>query len=105
MVRTKQKPNKGGKGKGKSGIARGVGAGGALKVPKKGGVTKAKNGGHQGGRRKVLTGTAPLKQLAEKGKKKPHRFRPGTVALREIRKYQKSTELLIRRCAGVERMD
>ncbi|KAF8076493.1 histone-fold-containing protein, partial [Lyophyllum atratum] len=30
-------------------------------------------------------------------KKKPHRFRPGTVALREIRKYQKSTDLLIRR--------
>lgn len=27
--------------------------------------------------------------------KKPHRWRPGTVALREIRKYQKSTELLI----------
>ena len=31
------------------------------------------------------------------GPKKPHRFRPGTVALREIRRYQKSTELLIRR--------
>lgn len=29
------------------------------------------------------------------GVKKPHRYRPGTVALREIRKYQKSTELLI----------
>ncbi|KAG6821623.1 hypothetical protein H0H93_000132 [Arthromyces matolae] len=29
--------------------------------------------------------------------KKPHRFRPGTVALREIRKYQKSTDLLIQR--------
>ena len=29
--------------------------------------------------------------------KKPHRYRPGTVALREIRKYQKSTELLIRK--------
>ena len=29
--------------------------------------------------------------------RKPHRFRPGTVALREIRKYQKSSELLIRR--------
>lgn len=28
---------------------------------------------------------------------KKHRFRPGTVALREIRKYQKSTELLIRK--------
>ena len=31
------------------------------------------------------------------GVKKPHKFRPGTVALREIRKYQKSTELLIRK--------
>ena len=30
----------------------------------------------------------------EKQKKK-HRFHPGTVALRDIRKYQKSTELLI----------
>ena len=29
--------------------------------------------------------------------KKPHRYRPGTVALREIRRYKKSTELLIRR--------
>lgn len=29
--------------------------------------------------------------------KRPHRFRPGTVALREIRRYQKSTELLIRK--------
>jgi histone H3 len=32
-----------------------------------------------------------------KTKPKPHRYRPGTVALREIRKYQKSTELLIRK--------
>jgi len=31
------------------------------------------------------------------GVKKPHRFRPGTVSLREIRKYQKSTFLLIRK--------
>ena len=29
--------------------------------------------------------------------RKPRRFRPGTVSLREIRKYQKSTELLIRK--------
>ena len=36
--------------------------------------------------------------LPEKGNvRKPRRFRPGTVALREIRKYQKSTELLIRK--------
>jgi histone H3 len=33
----------------------------------------------------------------EMGIKKPLRFRPGTVALREIRKFQKSTELLIRK--------
>lgn len=30
-------------------------------------------------------------------RKKPMRYRPGTVALREIRKYQKSSELLIRK--------
>jgi histone H3 len=28
---------------------------------------------------------------------KKHRYRPGTVALREIRKYQKLTDLLIRK--------
>lgn len=31
------------------------------------------------------------------GVRKPHRYRPGTIALREIRKYQKSTDLLIRK--------
>ena len=31
------------------------------------------------------------------GVMKPHRYRPGTVALREIRRYQKSTELLLRK--------
>ncbi|EJK62422.1 hypothetical protein THAOC_16967 [Thalassiosira oceanica] len=31
------------------------------------------------------------------GIKRPHRYRPGIVALREIRRYQKSTELLIRK--------
>ncbi|XP_076922566.1 histone H3.3a-like [Bidens hawaiensis] len=57
--------------------------------------------------RKSTGGKAPRKQLARKacmksapttgGVKKPHRYRPGTVALREIRKFQKSTELLIRK--------
>ena len=32
-----------------------------------------------------------------KGTPKKRRFRPGTKALKEIRKYQRSTELLIRR--------
>jgi histone H3 len=30
-------------------------------------------------------------------KKKAYRYRPGTIALKEIRKYQKTTNLLIRR--------
>ena len=31
------------------------------------------------------------------GERKKRRYKPGTVALREIRKYQKSTELLMRK--------
>ncbi len=43
-------------------------------------------------------GKAPkIHASATGGVKKPHRFKPGTVALREIRKYQKSTELLIKK--------
>jgi histone H3 len=56
--------------------------------------------------RKSTGGKAPRKQLATKaarktgatgGVKKPHRYRPGTVALREIRRYQKHGELLLRK--------
>lgn len=47
--------------------------------------------------RKELYTKAGRKKYSEGGIKKPHRYRPGTVALREIRKYQKSTELLIRK--------
>lgn len=52
-------------------------------------------------------GKAPRKSMAGKkmaskkgvggGVRKPHRWRPGTVALREIRQYQKSTKLLLRK--------
>lgn len=54
---------------------------------------------------KSTGGKTPQKQLVTKaasksapatgGVKKPHRYRPRTVALREIRRYQKITELLI----------
>jgi histone H3 len=57
--------------------------------------------------RRSTGGKAPRKHIATKaarksspatgGVKKPHRYRPGTVALREIRRYQKSTDLLIRK--------
>ena len=43
------------------------------------------------------TGKAPQTQMrAGQKKRKAQRYRPGTVALREIRRYQKSSELLIR---------
>ena len=56
-------------------------------------------------------GKAPRKQLATKAArkssastgggpaKKAHRWRPGTVALREIRKYQLSVDPLIRKAS------
>lgn len=57
--------------------------------------------------RKSTGGKAPRKMLHMKaarkssptvgGVKKPHRYRPGTVSLREIRRYQNSTDLLIRK--------
>ena len=60
--------------------------------------------------RKSTGGKAPKKFLATKaaskakrssplapGEKRKRRFRPGTVALREIRRYQKTTDLLLRK--------
>ncbi|KAL9938882.1 hypothetical protein V8E36_002601 [Tilletia maclaganii] len=56
--------------------------------------------------RRSTGGKAPKKVLASDAAKsassasqptvrKPHRYRPGTVALREIRRYQRRTELLL----------
>ncbi len=57
--------------------------------------------------RKSTGGKAPRKQLASQAArkstpstgivKKTHRYRPGTVALREIRRYQKNTDLLLKK--------
>ena len=55
-----------------------------LKVQKKKKKGKAQGGGK----------TLPASQQRMR---KPRRYRPGTVALREIRQYQKSTKLLIRK--------
>jgi histone H3 len=71
---------------------------------------------HTAVKRNTTSGKAPRKALASKKPsenlasvaasdimanmqqlKKPHRYRPGTKALREIRRYQKSTELLLRK--------
>ena len=60
--------------------------------------------------RKSISGKAPRKHLAAKAARKTasagagiktekssRKFKPGTIAIREIRKYQRSTELLIRK--------
>ena len=59
--------------------------------------TARKSTGAKLPRKHLATKAARKSAPATGGIKKPHKFRPGTVALREIRKYQKSTELLIRK--------
>lgn len=63
----------------------------AAKAPAKGPARKTVSA-------KAARKTLPLNRRsapATGGVKKPHRYRPGTVALREIRRYQKTTNLLI----------
>ena len=56
------------------------------KVPRSSIVPKGK----KSGKKKSTKGST-------KGSKKPSKFRPGTVALRDIKRYQKGTEMLIRK--------
>ncbi len=59
--------------------------------------TARKNTGAKAPRKHIASKTAKKTAPTVGGVKKAHRFRPGTVALREIRKYQKSTDLLLRK--------
>lgn len=76
-------------------------------------MARTKSQTHPGAHRST-SGKAPRKHIAAKalaqakaaaaasaaasgGVKKAHRFRPGTVALRQIKKYQKSTDLLVQK--------
>ena len=59
-----------------------------IKAPRKGGKQPRKFISHK----MLRKGIKPTGGL-----KKPHRYRPGMVALREIRRYQRSTENLIKR--------
>ena len=64
---------------------------GSGKAPRKQLLPKVqkKKGKAKGGVKKLPPAPQPMK--------KPRRYQPGTVALREIRWYQKSTELLVRK--------
>ena len=52
----------------------------------------------QGQKGRKLKGGAWRKKPETGGVKRPHRYRPEMVALHEIRRFQKSTELLIQKC-------
>ncbi|KAL1865290.1 hypothetical protein VTK73DRAFT_5403 [Phialemonium thermophilum] len=69
-------------------------AGRAKRTPTKRGVAKPKNARPaQRVTKKPATPTVQPGDPVPQGKKR--RYRPGTVALREIRRYQSSTELLL----------
>lgn len=59
--------------------------------------TAAKSFGGNFPRKSLATMAARKSAPSDGGVKKPYRYRPGTVALREIRRYQKTTELLIQK--------
>ena len=64
---------------------------GSGKVPQKPPPVKPKKA------KKKVQGGVKKQPTSQKQQLKPRKYRPGTVALREIRMYQKSTELLIRK--------
>ncbi len=58
--------------------------------------TARKNAGGKAPRKSPSIGNKAARKSAPiSGVKKPHRYRPGTVALREIRKFQKSVNIFI----------
>lgn len=85
------------------------GRGKGAKVPRKnpGGKVPRKNAGAKCPRVRIVLEDKSSKSKSSKSSsssrpvagtiKKPHRYRPGVLALKEIRKYQKSADLLIRK--------
>jgi histone H3 len=60
-------------------------------------TARKSTGGKSTGRKQLATKTARKSAFPTGVVKKTHRYRPNTVWLREIRKCQKSTDLLIRK--------
>lgn len=117
MARTKATPRKNGIGKGKAGIGKGQKS--LQEVFKNAAIKNAQlqselsqgivNDDQQAASQAVIDAvnlitkakgkkgrkTSPMGAIGGIKVKKPHRYRPGTVALKEIRKYQKSCELVL----------
>ena len=53
----------------------------------------------KGANKKTAPAKGGMKQTASQQEKKKIRYKPGTVALREIKRYQKSTSLLLPRAS------
>ena len=70
---------------------------GSGKAPRKPPQAKAQPKKMKGVSKTTKTKGKKLPASQQGQQKKPHRYHPGTVALRGIRRYQKSTELLIRK--------
>lgn len=68
-------------------------AGAGARSPRRGRATARKSTGGAPSEVRRASGGRP----SEQGARRRVRYRPGTVALREIRKYQKSTDLLLRK--------
>ncbi|PIA49026.1 hypothetical protein AQUCO_01300109v1 [Aquilegia coerulea] len=59
-------------------------------------MSRTKQNRNKTRRRSTQAGkTSATRAPSTSNQRKPHRWRPGTVALREIRQYQKSSELLL----------
>ena len=64
------------------------------------GIKSPRGGAMPAAPKKLMPSRTGMKKVSRSttvGTTPPHRYRPGTLALREIRKYQASTELLIRK--------
>ena len=59
--------------------------------------TAHKSTGEEAAQKHLATKVVQVEAQKSGGVKKPHPYRPGTIALCKIRKYQKSTKLLIRK--------
>ncbi|XP_029654448.1 histone H3.2-like [Octopus sinensis] len=59
--------------------------------------TARKSSGAKVPRKQLSVKTARKSATASAGLKRPRRFRAGALAMKEIRRYQKSTDLLIRK--------
>jgi len=59
--------------------------------------TTHKSTGRKAPRIHLATKTAQKESRHIGGVKKPHRLRPGTIPIREIHKYQKNTDYLLRK--------